>query len=158
MTMREQPSEPKSDLDQEGIPDMEGAYPGEAATGTTSEGVMPPGDEPKGVEEYGVTAAQQAQDEPVALRAWREEPEVGAGDPAGVEAPDRLVAPDQGMVAHDDEGAMVGTDAVNDTGARSGEESAMRVTDDAPGGTFDESPEYVGDELPGGGAGEPPQS
>jgi hypothetical protein len=31
MTMREQPTEPAPDLEEEGIPDLEGGYPGEAA-------------------------------------------------------------------------------------------------------------------------------
>ena len=133
MTMREHPPEPPSDLEHEGIPDVEGRYPGEGATGVSWEGVVPPGDVPLGAEELRTTAAEEASDEPVALRAEREEPEVGG----------------------DEEDELVG---LLEGGAVPAEEAALRVLpeDRAPGMSWDESPDYVGVEAPGGGSAEAP--
>lgn len=63
-----------------------------------------PPDEPVGVDEYGITEAEQRVDEPIAERVLREEPEVtelGQAQEVG-----RLVAPDEG-IGPDDESAAV---------------------------------------------------
>ena len=66
-------------------------------------GEFPP-DEPVGVDEYGITPAEQRIDEPIDERVLREQPEAtgtGQDDVAG-----RLVAPDEGN-GPDDEAAAV---------------------------------------------------
>lgn len=163
MTERHHRPEPISDLEQEGIPEMEGSFPGEAATGTTWDGVVAPGDEPKGVEEFGITAAEERLDEPLSVRLDREIPdeEVEGESPSGDEITGygRLVDPFGASV--DDEGDLVGGMADYDPAGYSAEESAVHVVgeDEAGGITLDDSPDYVGDELPGGGAGQsPPRS
>jgi hypothetical protein len=158
MTMPDQPPETTSDLEQEGIPDLEGEYPGETATGVSQEGVVVPGDRPLGAEEFGTTAVEGRQDEPFSVRAEREEPDLAAVEATGLGAGERMVEPPWGALDADEEGELIGNIAGDDTGALSSEEAAMHVTgeDGAPGVTWDESPDYVGDEAPGGGTGEAP--
>ena len=157
MTMRDEPGEPLSDLEQEGIPELQGGYPGELETGVSQDGLVAPGDQPVGVEEFGTTAAEERQDEPLAARVAREEPDVAAIEAVELGGGQRVMAPDWGSL-DDEEGELIGT-AAPDAGVLSGEEAAMHVVgeDGAPGVSWDESPEYVGDEAPGGGAGEAPQ-
>lgn len=155
--MRNEPREPVSELEQEGIPDMEGAYPGEAATGTRWDETVAPGDEPLAAEEFGVTPAEERQDEPLAVRVQREEPDaLPARDEVDI-ADDhsaRVVGPGAGAIG-DDEPDALGSEAVDDTGGRSAEETAVGLTseDDAGGLTWDESPGYLDDEGGRGDAG-----
>ena len=158
MTMRDESPEPVSDLEQEGIPELEGGYPGEAATGVSQEGVVAPGDRPLAVDQFGTTAAEERLDEPLAARAGREEPDLAAIEATELGGGERVVEPEWGSLDDDEEGELIGSAALHDVGALSSEEAAMHVTgeDGAPGVTWDESPDYVGDEAPGGGAGEAP--
>lgn len=158
MTDRDRPPEPVSDLEKEGIPDVEGAFPGEAATGLSWDGIVAPGDAPKAAEDFGTTAAEERLDEPLSRRVERETPdEAGAGQTTvdDIAAARRLVEAQQGP-ADDDEGDLVGGMASHDPGALSAEEAAVHVVDEeeAGGVSWDESPDYVGDEAPGGGADE----
>lgn len=152
--MRDEPPEPVSDLEQEGVPDMEGGYPGEAATGLRWDEVLAPGDEPVAAEDFGVTAAEERADEPLAVRVRREEPDaaLGEGLGAGDATPSRLADPDAVV---DDEADMVGGEAVNDAGARSPEEAAVQVVaeDEARGLNWDADPGYLDDEEASGDAG-----
>ncbi len=158
MTMRDQPPEPVPDLEQEGIPEVEGAYPGELATGLSQEGLVAPGDQPLAADEFGVTAAEERLDEPFAMRVGREEPDLAAIQVADLGGGERVVEPDSGSLDADEEGELIGASALDDTAALSSEEAALHVVaeDEAPGLSWDESPDYVGDEAPGGGAGEAP--
>ncbi len=140
--MRDDAAHPVSDLEQEGIPDMDDPYPGEAATGARWDETMAPGDEPIGVDEFGVTAAEELSDEPLAERVQREVPDI-----VGLEDDDpvaRLVDPDGGGIT-DGEGDVVASEALGDAGALSAEEAAMHLTseDDAPGLSWDDSPGYI---------------
>lgn len=158
MTERDHPPEPVSDLEKEGIPDLEGAFPGEAATGLTWDGVVAPGDEPKAAEDFGVTAAEQRRDEPLSRRVGREVPDgAGAGQTTVDDsaAARRLVEAQPGPV-DDDEGDLMGGTASDDPGALSAEEAAVHVVDEGEAGgvSWDESPDYVGGGAPGGGADE----
>jgi hypothetical protein len=94
-----------SSLEREGIPDHEGPLPEKVATGDPQEGLMPPGDEPKGAFEWGVNAREQQLDEPLADRVRREEPELAPQDVALEEEAQtgRLVGADDtdGLAAHD---------------------------------------------------------
>ena len=162
MTESRQPPETVSDLEQEGIPDLEGMFPGQAAAGGPSEGPVAPGDLPKGVEESGVTAAEERAGEPLSLRRVREEPDPAVDDDAIAVAHDlldtpSLVEPADGSL--DDEEGDLATGMDYDDAAPSAEEAAVHVVDEdeAPGLSWDESPDYAGDEAPGGGAGEEPR-
>jgi len=64
-----------SNLDEEGVPDLEGPLPGKVATGDPQEGVSPPSDHPASLD-YGVTAGEQRADEPLDARLRREEPDI----------------------------------------------------------------------------------
>lgn len=59
-----------ADLDSEGIPVLEEPV-------NEDEGMMPPRDYPVAADDYGVTAADQEVDEPLAQRVLREEPDPG---------------------------------------------------------------------------------
>lgn len=140
--MRDDAAQPVSELEQEGIPDMDDPYPGEAATGARWDEPVAPGDEPVGVNDFGVTAAEELSDEPLAVRVQREVPDV-----LGLEDDDpvaRLVDPDEGGIT-DDEGDVLASEALGDAGALSAEEAAMHLAseDDAPGLSWDDSPGYL---------------
>lgn len=156
MTDRDHAPEPVSDLEKEGIPDLEGAFPGEAAAGLSWDGVVAPGDEPTAAEDFGTTTAEGRLDEPLSRRVGREAPDdAGAAQTTAddIAAARLLVEERQGPV-DDEDGDLVGGTASFDHGALSAEEAAVHVVDEAEAGgvSWDESPDYVGDEAPGGGA------
>jgi hypothetical protein len=68
-------------LDDEGMPDLDGPAPGKAETGDPQEGLPPPGDRPRASVDWGVTAEEQREGEPIGVRVEREVPEVDATDP-----------------------------------------------------------------------------
>ena len=115
------------DMDAEGIPDLETPI-------NEDEGLIPPRDYPQGVEEYGITAAEQRVDEPLADRVLREEPDFDESTVA--QAADEAIggrlleAGSEDVDAIDDEKDSVAT-LVGDDGesALSAEESAMHITD-----------------------------
>jgi hypothetical protein len=96
-------------LDQEGIPDLEGPLPEKAATGDPQEGASPPTDRPAS-QDYGVTAEEQSRPEPLDVRLARERPDVVRGDPDDADLVARRGGDDQ-----------VGTSA---------EEAAMHVVEE----------------------------
>ena len=115
-------------LDDEGIPDLEGPLPEKVATGDPQEGAPPPTDHPAAAD-YGVTAAEQGQPEPLDQRLGRELPdtEVHADDRSPV-----LVAPeDEELEAIDDEKDMVARATDAGTGGLSAEEAAVHVVDES---------------------------
>ncbi len=120
------PNEQSRELDAEGIPDLETPI-------NVDEGMIPPRDHPQGVEEFGITAAEQRGDEPLAERVRREEPDVDESTVA--QPPDetigsRLVEPgseDVGLL--DEEKDAVAMLMGEDDGAQSAEEAAMHITD-----------------------------
>jgi hypothetical protein len=116
-----------SDLEAEGIPPIEEQPPGIEGQNEV-EGMIPPGDRPKAVEDWGTTSREERLDEPLAERVLREQPEresggAGAGQPVG-----RLVQPDGGMVDLDREPTEVAMETEDD-GGLSAEEAAMHITD-----------------------------
>lgn len=124
-----------SEMDAEGIPDLEPPV-------NQDEGQIPPRDYPQGVDQFGTTPSEQRQDEPLAERVLREEPEPGAGDvpatadptTAGAGGADplegRLVAPgSEDVDGVDDEKDEVALLVGEDEGAQSAEEAAMQVRD-----------------------------
>jgi hypothetical protein len=134
------PHDPPSRFEDEGIPDLQEGTPEQQWRQDPQE--MPlPGREPVAVDDWGTTAEEQREGEPLDLRLRREVRDVDERDvPAGV-SPDldaedpafeevgRLVAPDEG--AHeDDEPDEVATDVGPDFGGFTAEEAAMHVEPD----------------------------
>lgn len=122
-------------LDAEGIPDLETPI-------NDDEGIIPPGDRPIAVDEWGVTAAQERLDEPLSQRVTREVPDVRAEDidpddadyefgelRDGDSATGRLVDfGDEDVDGVDDEKDAIAS-LLGDDGAPSAEEAAMHITD-----------------------------
>jgi hypothetical protein len=117
-----------SDMDAEGIPDLETPI-------NQDEGLIPPRDHPQGVEEFGITAAEERGDEPLADRVLREEPDFDEGDVARA-ADDAIEgqlvdAGSADVEGLDDEKDVVATEVSGDDEriAPSAEEAAMHITD-----------------------------
>jgi hypothetical protein len=116
-----------SDMDAEGIPELEDPI-------NQDEGMIPPRDYPQGVEEFGITAAEERADEPLADRVLREEPdfdESTVGQAADDAITGQLLEPGSEDVDVLDEekdsvATIVGSD--DDLG-QSAEEAAMHITD-----------------------------
>ena len=124
---------PGNDLDREGIPDLEPPI-------NQDEGMFAPGDQPIAADEFGVTAAEERADEPIAERVTREVPDPSADDldvdaaldDDGIGDPlaGRLVEPGaEDVDATDDEKDVIGALVGEDEGALTAEESAMHITD-----------------------------
>ena len=133
--------EPPSEAEAEGIPDPGFSDPTQIVAGDTQETVEPPHDTAIAVDEWGTTAAEQAEGEPLDSRLAREEDDVlaaidlPADETEGADTPfderagqgvGRLVETDEG--AHTDtESDMVAGDVGTDLGGYSAEESAMHL-------------------------------
>lgn len=120
--------EPSPTPEDEGLPDLQDGSP-EAEWAEDPQEMPLPGDEPVAAEEYGVTAEEQREGEPLDLRLEREEADV-APEPEPSEEPDRaagrIVEADEG-VRTDAEADAVAAEAGEDVAGRSPEERAMRV-------------------------------
>jgi hypothetical protein len=113
--------------EEEGIPDLEGDPEGMVLAGDDTEDIMVPRDYPVAALDYGVTAAEERVDEPLAQRVRREEPdfwELAEADEDRL-SPGRLVQPDEGMV-DDDVAEEVGF-GTDDLYGLSAEEEAVRI-------------------------------
>jgi hypothetical protein len=75
-------------LDDEGMPDLDPPAPGKEETGDPQEGLPPPGDRPRASVDWGVTADEQREGEPIGVRVERELPEVDDADPVDEVAED----------------------------------------------------------------------
>jgi hypothetical protein len=133
--------ESPSEHEAEGIPDPGFAEPGQLEAGDTEATTEPPRDVALAVDDYGTTAAEQHDGEPLDGRLAREEPDVlasvdlEADESAGSDTPfderagqgiGRLVEPDEG--AHTDtEADLVASDVGTDLGGYSAEEAAMHL-------------------------------
>ena len=133
--------EPPSDAEAEGIPDPGFSDPGQLAAGDTEATIEPPHDTAIAVDEWGTTAAEQAEGEPLDVRLAREEDDVLAAVDLPVDESDgadtpfderagqgvgRLVETDEGARA-DTEADLVAGDVGTDLGGYSAEESAMHL-------------------------------
>lgn len=134
--------DPRSDLEDEGIPDLQDGTPGQQWAADPQQAPVP-GDQPIAVDDFGTTAQEQRQGEDLGARLAREEPEQQAAPgPAAREAGEprragRLVAPSQGF-GPDEEPDETATEAGPDRGGYSAEEDAMRIEPDGeaePGGS-----------------------
>lgn len=133
--------EPADPFEEEGLAGQEDGLPGKRITGDAQEGIEPPHDYPVAVEEYGTTALEQSEGEPLELRISREEPDVldAVDEPASAEEDSdnpypvdrdehvgRIVETDDGGL-FDGEKDAVAYDAGTDLGGFSAEERAMHV-------------------------------
>jgi len=114
---------PVPDEVEAGVPAAEDIPEGVLRTGDPVEGDMPPLDDPQGVEDWGVTAAEHQGDEPLSVRAQREEPDVL--DELGDDA---------------DGGGSGRVDTL------AAEEAAMRVEDEPAGMNYDPDPGYLSED------------
>ncbi len=133
--------EPPSAAEAEGIPDPGFSDPTQIVAGDTEATMEPPHDTALAVDEWGTTAAEQAEGEPLDSRLEREEPDVldavdlPADESAGADTPfDERAGQGVGRLVESDEGArsdteadMVAGDVGTDLGGYSAEESAMHL-------------------------------
>jgi hypothetical protein len=130
--VEEQPDRRDEDRpEDEGIPDLDPTLPEKEATGDAQEGLMlPRRDRSRGAEAHGTTAAEQREGKPVGDRLDEEEPDT---EPGEREDAGRLVEEGRGL--HDTEKDAVAVAAEDDTEGMTAEEAAVRVEEEAPGGT-----------------------
>ena len=133
--------EPPSSAEAEGIPDPGFSDPTQVVAGDTEATIEPPHDTAIAVDEWGTTAAEQAEGESLDGRLAREEDDVLAAvdQPAdereGADTPfDERAGQGVGRLVESDEGArtdteadMVAGDVGTDLGGYSAEESAMHL-------------------------------
>lgn len=119
----------------EGIPDPGRPLPKKVKTGDPQEGIMVPRDQPRASDDWGTTAAEQREEEPLGDRLDEEVPDL---EPGERRSPRRLL--DEGPV--DTEAELVGEAAEDPDEGLSAEEAAMRV-DESPGGLTDHADDYV---------------
>ena len=137
--------EKPSEAEAEGIPDPGFADPGRLVAGDTEATIEPPHDTGIAVDEFGTTAAEQAEGESLDGRLAREEDDVltaastPADESAGSDTPfdegagqgvGRLVEPDEGART-DSEKDLVAGDVGTDLGGYTAEESAMHLEPEA---------------------------
>jgi len=130
-----------SDHEAEGVPDPGFAQPGQLEAGDTEATTEPPRDVAFAVNDFGTTAAEQHDGEPLDGRLAREEPDVlaavdlDADESAGSDTPfderagqgvGRIVEPDEGARG-DTEADLVASDVGTDLGGYSAEEAAMHL-------------------------------
>lgn len=101
-----------------------------------------PSDRPLGVDEYGVTAAEQRRGEPLDNHLAREEPDALPDDPAAAVGPDEI-AGDEPYPGYDMSYDTLVPGAPLDREGASAEEAAMRELTDDP-----EMPEDTGPPQP----------
>jgi hypothetical protein len=134
--------DPADPFEEEGLASPESGYDGKRITGDTQEEMPVPGDRPGASVDWGTTAAEEIEGEPLDLRLSREEPDLleRAATTGADESPDadqpypedpdervgRIVETDEGARA-DDEPDAVALDVGTDRGGFTAEERAMHV-------------------------------
>ena len=130
-----------SEAEAEGIPDPGFSDPSQIIAGDTEATIEPPHDTAIAVDEWGTTAAEQAEGEPLDARLAREEDDVlaavdqPADETEGADTPfDERAGQGVGRLVETDEGArtdteadLVAGDVGTDLGGYSAEESAMHL-------------------------------
>ncbi len=130
-----------SEAEAEGIPDPGFSDPSQVVAGDTEATIEPPHDTAVAVDEWGTTASEQAEGEPLDARLSREEDDVlaavdvAADESAGADTPfDERAGQGVGRLVETDEGArtdteadLVAGDVGTDLGGYSAEESAMHL-------------------------------
>lgn len=137
--------EPPSAMEAEGIPDSGDTSTMQESTGDAEYGMEPPHDTALAVDDFGTTAEEEHDGEPLDARLTREEPDVlasadlDADESEGSDTPfderagqgvGRIVEPDEGARG-DTEADLVAEDVGTDLGGYSAEESAMHLEPEA---------------------------
>jgi hypothetical protein len=139
MARPDRPNEPdRESPEDQGIPDLDPALPSKEATGDAQEGLVIPGDEPRGAEEHGTTAEEQREGEPLEDRLEREDPD---GEDRRSRRAGRLIEDGEGLTDHEKD--EVAEEARKDVDGLSSEEAAVRVEEDARGGVDRDRDRYV---------------
>lgn len=115
--------EPASEMEDEGIPDMDDTLASKEATGDAQEGLIVPRDHPIAADDFGTTAAEESAGESLDGRLARELPDTLSPEVEALDADDRDIA-DQPFVA-DGDGYAVGRLVESDEGARSDTEAEL---------------------------------
>lgn len=135
--------DPGDPFEEEGLASVEPGLSGKRITGDPQDDLIVPGDDPAAVDDFGTTAAEEHEGEPLDLRLSREEPELSAHRPAD-ENPDtdqpypedreervgRVIETDEGARG-DDEPDVVALEVETDRGGFTAEERAMHVEPEA---------------------------
>jgi hypothetical protein len=149
MVDRQNLPRPAPELTEAGVPAIDEIPEDVLLTGDPLEGELPPLDRPQAATDWGTTSAEQLQDEPLAVRLRREEPEVGAGDAYldglddDAEADRQFLEPGGESGLTDDEADLVGEADAGFGDTLSAEEAAMRVVDEPGGMNYDPDPGYL---------------
>ncbi|MGZ4151610.1 MAG: hypothetical protein ACXVP3_04105 [Actinomycetota bacterium] len=127
----ERPGE-EPQLEEEGIPDLEGPLPSKVRTGDGQEGIIPPDEDWIAADEFGTTAAEQLRGEPLTARLREEQPD----EPPPLDErddPAQLTQP--GDTEPDEEPALVADEWFEDLPGEPAEEDAVRAVseDEVPG-------------------------
>jgi hypothetical protein len=117
-----QPRDPRSEFEDEGIPDLQDGTPEQEWASDPQQAPLP-GDRPMALDDYGTTADEQAESEPLSQRLEREEPDQ---TPETAAETGRLVAPDEGL-GPAEERTNIAEDVGPDSGGFTAEEEAVRI-------------------------------
>jgi len=131
---------PAPDITEAGIPAIDEVPEEMIRTGDTMEGELPPLEHPQGVEEYGITAAEQRRPESLEDRVAREQPDVLGGAGAGVSP---LTPPDSAAGTLDPDADLLGEEEAQVEDTLAPEEAALHLTEDLPGATDNAGPGYL---------------
>jgi len=135
--------EPADPFEEEGLAQgADDGLPGKRITGDPQDDMVVPGDRPTAVDDFGTTASEEHEGEPLDLRLSRDEPDLlersattdaDESEDAGQPYPDardervgRIVESDEGA-REDDEPDAVAQDVGTDQGGFTAEERAMHV-------------------------------
>lgn len=112
----------------EGLPDIQQSDSEQADTGEGLHQTLPPRDYAQALDEYGTTAGEQRDGEPLDVRLDREEPDPSGNQDSSGEAAGRLVEPASEEVDSVDTTAeSVARETGYDAGGVSAEEAAVRI-------------------------------
>ncbi len=123
----------------EGLAESYPPLPEKEITGDPQEGLLlPRRDHPRAASDFGTTAEEQREGEPLDDRLREEEPDVEPGERAQA---GRLVERDSGLTDHEKD--EVAEEAPDDDQGLTAEEAAVRIEEDAPGAVSDSGDRYV---------------
>jgi hypothetical protein len=133
---------PAPELIEDGVPATEEVPEELLLTGDAAEGSMPPLDRPQGVNQWGTTALEEREGEPLDVRLRREQPDF----PEHIEEdlPPVLQPGAENWV--DEEPDEVGEVDAAWEDSLSAEELAVHITEEPGGLTYDDTPDYIEDE------------
>src|SRR3954469_18422914 len=116
------------DLEEEGLPQLFDPPPGQDIE-TDQTAPVVPRDRPMGVNQWGVTEAEERTDEPLYRRVRREEPDVDQRPAAEDRPAPRLLQPDSDIDEVDETAEEVALTAEDDSAGLTAEEAAVHIVD-----------------------------